>query len=126
MSNEAVVGISSQIIEDKWIKALPEDATEEQIVAAAMKGAFDDNCTWMAGNDNDKFLCALAALARHYLKDDEMMARMRHEISMLKAISAATSGVPVDFAAMLGGDEDPPKPVGLNGAFLKAMAEARI
>jgi hypothetical protein len=125
MSNEVVIGISSQCIEDTWIKALPEDATEEQIVEAAMKGSFDVNCTWMAGSDNDKFMCGLAALARHYMKDEEMMDRMRHEIANLKALNAMTSGVPVDIEALVNRQEDAPKPVGLNRAFLKAMGEAK-
>lgn len=123
MSEQAVITISTQIILDKWIDVLPDDATEEQIVAAAMKGAQDENCTWMAGSLDEKFKCGIGALAVHFKDDHEVFERMRREIAGLKALQAAISGVPVDFEAALGGEEF--KPLGLNAAFHKAVAESK-
>lgn len=77
-------------------------------------------------SDENNLLGALAAvlsfLAEHDRHEDK--ARLEHELKLLRGLSAATHGVPVDFASLFSeyGD-DAPKPVGIHGLWREHTAK---
>lgn len=60
---------------------------------------------WMATDENEQFLGACEGAAR--VLDAEDRARVETSLRLLQGLAAASSGVPVDFGALL--PEDPEK-----------------
>lgn len=86
-----------------------EDTTLEGRLRAAMQATANH---WMATNEDDQFLAACEGTAR--VVDDEDRERIEASLRLLQTLSAAASGVPVDFDALLpDGAEDRPKPARL-------------
>ena len=75
---------------------------------AAMKATANH---WMALDEDTQFRGALAGAMQHAknVGDETTVTRLTHEIGLLRGLAAATSGVPVDFAALFG-DEDAERP----------------
>ena len=85
--------------------------TAEETVKAAMVAARNSSNTWMLGSDDDKFKAAVVA-AHPFLKEEDQ-TRLKQELDFFKVLGAATSGVPVDFSAVLAGVDEDIKPLGL-------------
>ncbi len=116
-ADQAVLSISCSAIVHDYLKPLPREAEEEKVLEAAFVGSFDDNCTWMVGDDDLRFRCGIGALLIFYKDDGEMTDRIKHELLLIQALSAAMRGVPVDFAAM---PEDGPGFVGMRKYYMAA------
>ena len=102
--------------------AIPAEGTIEERARAAFVAAHAQGTGWMLSSDDQRFKAGAAAL--YLVANEEDRTRIKHELDMLAALSAAQSGIPVDFGAMLGG-EDPPKPIGLLGIFREVAAAPR-
>lgn len=88
-------------------KATDGDATAK--IRAAMKASYRH---WMVTDEDDQFTGALEGAA-HVLEPDEV-ERLKSELRLLQGLSAATNGIPVDFAALVGNDdEERPEPFGV-------------
>jgi hypothetical protein len=70
----------------------------EIILQAAMAAAHDNNYTFMLVKEEDKLKAAIGAA--FLVMNEEDKERVCKELAVLKAINAATQGVPVNFAAL--------------------------
>lgn len=64
---------------------------------------------WMVTDENEQFRGALAAILT--LADNEYKPRVERTIELQKALSAAASGVPVDFGSALESSDIEPVPL---------------
>jgi hypothetical protein len=64
-------------------------------------------------------MCGAVGLYYHE-RDVETFARIKRELALLRGMAAAQSGVPVDFVALVGDDEDAPEPLGLMAIYKNA------
>lgn len=102
------------VISASFIKRRLEEGsfeTAEEIIKAAMVAARDGGNTWLLGSDDDKIKAAVVA-AHPFLKEEDQI-RLKQELDFFMALGAATSGVPVDFGAVLDGVAEDIKPIGL-------------
>lgn len=83
---------------------------------------------WMVTDEDSQFKGAVAAL--YQVADEDQKEAIKRELDLLKALSAAMNGVPVDFEAMLPVDfeamlpnPDEPKvePIGLQKLWREAV-----
>jgi hypothetical protein len=86
--------------------AAEREPTLEGKLRAAMKVAANH---WMVLDRDVQLKGALAAVLQVVGIESGEGQRIQHELRLHRALSAAASGVPVDFAALLG-DEDEPRP----------------
>jgi hypothetical protein len=93
---------------------IDEDTLDEKAIKV-FKLALNDSYTWFATTDNDRFMIGIVALTA--LVDEETKGRIKQEVDFLRAINVASTGIPIDFGAMLIGDM---KPIGLQRLFEKA------
>jgi len=95
------------------VRADVDDVKDLPIGARARKVMEVVKDHWLANliraNLDDKFAIAVAAL--YMLADDEEKTRIRWEMDLLRGLSAAERGVPVDFGQVLG--DTPLDPIGL-------------
>jgi hypothetical protein len=92
----------------------------KEMVKRAMELSLDETICFMCINDDEKFKIGVGALLLYFKDDYEFTARVNHEMRLLAGLSAAMSGVPVDFAALAGSDDDEdtkPEALGLLGVF---------
>lgn len=74
----------------------------EAMSRACMKQAVNH---WMVTDDGQRFHGACVAI--YELADDTMKERVKHTLDMLRGLSAASSGLPIDFSQMMAGDVEP-------------------
>jgi hypothetical protein len=96
-----------------------EGTLEDKLRAAMRKGYRH----WMVTDENDQLMGSLEGAAR--VLPDEDVARIEAELRLFQALSAASSGVPVDFERLLPDDEDEerPKPIGIRKLWDEVKAE---
>jgi hypothetical protein len=100
-----------------------EEHERDAVMKRAMELAFHKDICWMCVNDDEKFKIGVGALLMYYKDDEEFQARVDNEMRLLQAFSAALSGVPVNFGALAGGDEEEtPEALGLLGIFKETKA----
>lgn len=95
------------------LKELPKDSSVDDVMKVAFTAARSDDCAWLLTSDDGKFRAGAGALLLFYKKDDEMMQRIQHELTLLRTLTAATQGVPVNFGAL----DDDIKPLGMLKVF---------
>jgi hypothetical protein len=101
-----VVLIAAQEAEEAARNA--SDTSLEGRLRAAM------SCTvnhWLATNEDDQFMAACEGTAR--VVDDEERERIENSLRLLQGLSAAASGMPVDFKALLPEDGEERLGIGL-------------
>lgn len=81
---------------------------------AAMRATKDH---WMLTDEDGRFRAAVGAAM--LLSDEETQGRIKRELTVLKTLSAAMNGVPVDFSAM----SDIEEPIGLIKIWNEVKAE---
>lgn len=98
MENEIL--ITAQIAKG----SVPATGTLEDRLLATMRAVrTDDNINWMCRNDDQRFRSAIGAVMLASPDDQDRIAR---SMAPLKALSAAMSGVPVDFSSVLTDADD--------------------
>lgn len=98
-TQEASITISANVIKQDL-----EGKTDlEDIITTAMDSALKERCTWMIGDEGGKFKAAVCAI--YLVVDDDKKEIIKREMDMLKSLSAAMSGVPVNFGALFDRDE---------------------
>lgn len=103
LSNSMLLAI--QEIERK-VEALPLGATVEEKLLVAMRVARHH---WLVTDEEARFRAAIGAVMLH--SDPETKERLEQEVRTLRAVGAATEGVPVDLGAVF--DDLPSEPIGL-------------
>lgn len=93
---------------------LPESGTLEELLTVAFKKA---KGFWLTTDDNVRLQGGIIAVGNHLGMDHPDFERLSKEMKVLGALSAATSGVPVDFAAL--GEPDP-NPIGVLALYRNA------
>ena len=73
---------------------------------------------WMLTNEDGRFRAAVGAVL--LLSDEETQERIKKELTVLKTLSAAVDGVPVNFEAVLIKEEEV---IGLIGMWNEVKAE---
>ena len=101
--------LSASIIKKELERSKPKDLDE--MIKAAMSLAKKDSCTWMLASDDHKFKAGIGAVL--LLADDEDKERIEKELNFFKALGAASSGVPVNFSALINQFGDDFEPIGL-------------
>ena len=86
-----------------WIKKQEEKPQGKAIVKKAMEMAFDRNYAWAFRSDQDDERFQAACAAAHVLLDERDRQILLHEVKALQSITAAISGVPVDFEKLNAG-----------------------
>ncbi|MHC4424332.1 MAG: hypothetical protein ACYSWR_06665 [Planctomycetota bacterium] len=110
------IAISASIIKSKL-----EGKTDlEDILNSAMDAALTESCTWLIGDEDLKFNAAIAAI--YLVVDEDTQERVKKEITFLRSLNAASSGVPVNFGALL--EDDEIKVIGLQ-KYWKAALERK-
>lgn len=105
-TNSAGVAIAATTIAPN----LDRDAPLEQRVRAAMRLALNDDAATFLCTDDQRFRGAVGAVL--LCCSEEERQRVTNALDALKALSAAISGVPVDFGAVLAPQaDDPPLPL---------------
>ncbi len=119
---DAGVMISAQIIKHDIENApeLGDDVTPEDVARIAFTSCLKESTTWMLGTEDEKFRAGCGGLLLHYFKDDDVRERIEYELQTLKSLSAAISGVPVNFGAVLREDIEP---IGLLNIFKEVKGE---
>ena len=107
--NSAVIAI----VAAECRAAAEKETTLEGRLKAAFSVARDH---WMATDENDQLNGAVVAI--HGISNDEDKRRLELEMKSLRALNAAMSGVPVDFAGL----ELPEKPIGIVALWKAAKA----
>lgn len=102
MDNTVLIAIN-EIESD--ISGLTGEAVEERL-RAAMKSAQNH---WLVTNEDAQFQAAVSAVLLN--ADDEEKERIEGALSVLRGLSAAFSGVPVDIVPLL--ENAPKNPIGL-------------
>lgn len=108
--------LRSKFSKDKW-------PAVDKVVTESMREvkANPDKYVWMtAATDDALFRCAVGALLLIYKDDDSIRERIESELDVIKTMSAAASGIPVNFVALF--NEDRPEPLGLIKAFEAARS----
>ena len=70
---------------------------------------------WMVVNDDERFRSGIGGVLTAINTTEDEKARIESELASLKALSAAMTGVPVDFEAVSAGDR--PEPIGMAGIW---------
>src|SRR4051794_9202399 len=87
-------------------KIAPEQEPDlDSQLRAAMKATHDH---WLITNEEERFKAAVGAVI--VISDQATRVRIAQEIRILGSVSAAITGVPVDFSALL---DDNFEPIGL-------------
>lgn len=93
-----------------------QEAEYEGRVNAVMKAAVRH---WMVTDEGEQFKAACGALI---LTTPDKAEEIKAQLRTLNALGAASSGIPVDWEALLEENKDAPKPsVMLQGAFREAI-----
>jgi len=102
------------------LERIPDFAAKpiEERAKLAMKHVHSNNVCFMTPSDDQKFRSACGALI--LLSSEPEQARINRELRMLQTLSAAMSGVPVDFSSMCD-DEDAEPPLGLMGIYRESI-----
>lgn len=96
------VRIGVMLCWSRWEDDRPgEDEPVEEVAKRAFRMTRDESYTWFTSNDDHRFRIGCGVLLMHY-KDTPIFFVIQNTLSALKALSAAISGVPVDFGAVLG------------------------
>jgi hypothetical protein len=95
--------------------AAENEETFEGKLRAAMKSAAHH---WMVLDEPTQQQGALAAVLDLVGPESDEGRRIQHEMKIHRALQAASSGIPVDFGAMLEGDA--PEPIGLAKLWTEA------
>lgn len=108
--SDVAVSITAQAIQ----RTIGErgDRTLEELARECFRLADTDDCASMCGTDDEQFRGGCGALL--LLTEGEDQARVKTELKMLQALSAAMRGVPVDMAAAI---QDGFEALGLLGLF---------
>jgi hypothetical protein len=93
---------------------LPRDSPLEDVVKSAFDNVHDNSKGWMLKDDDSRLLAATGALLIYYKDDTEVKSRIESELTLLRTLSAAATGVSVNFDAVV---EDDFEPVGLLQAY---------
>ena len=120
---DGVIVITAGIVHRKLTEEFAEGEHEPETVAkrAAELVRKDEN-SWLLGTDDQRFRAMCGAVGLYYHeRDPEVFARIDRELSLLQGLSAATSGIPVDFDALIGDPENAPEPIGLMGIYKAGM-----
>ncbi len=118
--SDAGIMISAQIIARDIRGARRGKAGPESVARIAFASCLKEASSWMLRNDDQKFRAGCGGMLLYYRDDDEVRERIEYELRMLQSLSAATSGVPVDFATVLREDLEP---IGLLKIFREAKGE---
>ena len=102
---------------------VPATGTLKERLLAAMRAARKDDVLWFLYDNtgDDAFRCAVGAVMVGASAEER--EQITAELRALRAISAATQGVPVDMAAVLDGMK-PESALGLMGLWQEAGAPA--
>lgn len=119
--NDASVMITASGVKRELDK-LPADADVDDIVKRAFVASTSSDIAYMCATDDEQFRGGVGGLLLFYENDPDTTARIEHEITLLRGLSAATQGVPVDFGAMM--SENSPEPLGLMGKFRDCKAKS--
>lgn len=114
---ESAVMLTANIVR----QYLPTDGELEDVIKAAFDCVHDDDKAWMLADEDAKLLAGTGAVLIYYKDNDDMRERIEAELTVLRALSAATTGIPVDFGRLLNNELEP---VGLLNAFRKAKERA--
>lgn len=114
------VALGSPIVE-RGLRAMPAEISVEDRCKEAMRLCRKDDACFMCATDDEKFKVGLGGLLLFFRDDAETKARIEREIRMLSALSAAMSGVAIDFASAFGDVESEAKPLGLMGMFRESL-----
>ena len=107
MSDMVVIQITAQACAAR----VPADGSLEERLRAAMRAVRNPDVCWMTHTDDQQFRGAIGAVL---LKcSDEERETIVRSLRPLQALSAATSGIAVDWSAMLPeeGDDRPLLPL---------------
>ena len=109
---DSTIVISASIIKTHMGDGQPGPV--EQELKTAMKMACDPEVGWLLTNDEQKFKAAVGAVLLRC--GDEDKRRIEKTMRFLGAISAASTGIPVNFE-MLTSEQDDVEPLPLMGIW---------
>ena len=87
----------------KWQSdvAIAEGEEPEAVCRKAFELAFDTSVAWTLTCDEERFQVGCAVILLHFKgADAEVAERVRLTLDSLRALGAATRGVPVDFSGL--------------------------
>lgn len=104
MNNTTIIAMTEAV------HAIPKDAPLEDQIRAAMNATRNH---WMCTDETEQFKAAIGAVLQHYGEGSPEFARLGWEMRQIARLSAAMSGVPVDWTA----DEPVFEPIGIMGMW---------
>lgn len=121
LEDENAVLLTAGIIHAE-LKKLPGETPIKDVVKAAFVASHTEDTAWMLSTDDGRFRAGVGGLLLRYKGDDEMTERITHELNLVRALGAATQGVPVNFEALSNEDI---QPIGLMKVYREVAKEAR-
>jgi len=92
---------------------------KKELAKKAFELVHDDNNVWYSTSEEDLFKIGLGALLLNL--DGEDKHKLEQEIKLLRALTAATSGIPVDLGAVFD-SINPDDLIGVLGIFREVRA----
>ena len=99
MSHEIMLGV--QICNARWKQDPPNEGTVEEVAKQAFRLVRDE--TWFTTHEDTIFRIGCGVLLMHY-RGTPIRDQLENSIKVLQCLSAAASGIPVDWEALLEGD----------------------
>lgn len=130
MTDQAVLAISCPGVQRDAEARFQDSDDIEARLRICYEESWKDSSCWMVTNDDVRMRVGIGALLMHIQdrgdEHGEDWDRVQRSLTALKALSAAMSGVPVDFGALDAGDYPAPL-IGLMPIYreVKAEKEAR-
>jgi hypothetical protein len=118
MPNEANIRVGIMTIAAHAKESVTKEMDIEEKARVCFEMTFNNNYNWFTADKDDRFQMGIGALAT--VSTDEEMERIKQDVSFLKAVNAASSGVPVDMGAVMEGMSNP---IGLQRIFMEVMAK---
>ena len=108
----------AMLVYHECIHQVKEGDSLEDNLRAAFKAAQNH---WTVSDEDTQMMGAVLAVHQSSSPDDQ--ARLKAEIDVIKALNAASSGIPVDMVSVLDGTKDI-DPVGLNKIWREVKKES--
>lgn len=115
----SMAAIEARLTDDPLTRQRVEVPSPDNVKAVAreaMRHAHDEKCTWSCSSDDERFKSGVGALMLFFADAPDVTAIITHEMKILGALSAAMTGIPVDWVA-IGDGPDGAEPYGLMGIY---------